>query len=85
MIEVDYRHLGFLKAKQIFFGDYLPSCEGYDFIYCKNYFVDLFFPRPFTRIECHSIIIDLTRDSEVLLGQVQKQRRKRIRQGLKMD
>jgi hypothetical protein len=33
MIEVDYRHFGFLKAKQIFFGDYLPSCEGDDFIY----------------------------------------------------
>jgi hypothetical protein len=82
MIEVDYRHFGFLKAKQIFYGDSLPSCEGYDFIYCKNYYVDLPLYRPFSRIECKTIIIDLTRDSEVLFKQVHKQRRKRIRQGL---
>jgi hypothetical protein len=84
MIEVDYRHFGFLKAKQIFWGDHLPSCKGYDFIYCKNYFIDLPYPHPFSRIECHTNIIDLTKDSDQLFAQVREKRRNILRQGFKM-
>ena len=83
MIDVNYRHFGFLRAKQIFFGDSLPSCEGYDFIYCKNFYIDLPSDDPFTRIDCNTRIIDLTRDSDFLLGRLHPKRRRRIKLGLK--
>jgi hypothetical protein len=83
MIEVDYRHFGLLKAKQVYFGDSLPSCEGYDFIDCKNYYIDLPYQQPFTRIKCQATIIDLTQDSDTLFGKIHKSRRNKIRKGLK--
>jgi hypothetical protein len=83
MIEVDYRLFGFLKAKQIFWGDYLPSCEGYDYIHCQNYFNDIPYHHPYIRTESHTSIIDLTKDSDQLFGQVHKKRRNILRQGFK--
>jgi lipid II:glycine glycyltransferase (peptidoglycan interpeptide bridge formation enzyme) len=85
MIEVDYRHLGFLKAKQIFFGDSLPPCDGYDFIDCKNYYTDLPYQQPFNRIASQTAISDLTQDSDKLFGKMTSSRRNRIRRGLKSN
>jgi hypothetical protein len=83
MIQVDYPRFGWLKSKQIFFGDCLPPTSGYHFISCKNYYRDLPYHPPYKRDECITILIDLTEDLDTIFKQIHTKRRNIIRQGLK--
>jgi hypothetical protein len=83
MIEINYRPLGLIKAKQIYFGDHLPPCDGVDYIDCKNFYQDIPCHSPYIRSECLTSIIDLTEDEDKLFGAIHKKRRNIIRQGLK--
>jgi hypothetical protein len=84
MIEVDYQRFGWFKSKQIFFGNHLPIIGNYHFISCKNYYLDLGAHHLFKRDECNTILIDLTKDIDLIFEEIHKKRRIKIRRGLKI-
>jgi len=85
LIEIDYKRWGILRSKLVFFGDDLPTTEGYHFVIVENCFSKLTYHPFFILREKNNIIIDLTKEIEVLFNQMTKMRRRVIKDGLKMD
>jgi hypothetical protein len=83
VIDISYNKLGILKSRMIWFGEELPSTDGYHFVKCYEYFNDLPCSPPYTKIEEPTFIIDLTKDVDYLFRRVDKRRRQKIRRGYK--
>lgn len=86
MIEFDYKKWGFLRAKQLYFADHLPSPKGYDLVSCNYSYHDLPCRYPYERkyVKSRTTIINLLQNSDDLLSKVHNRRRSVIRRSLKM-
>jgi serine/alanine adding enzyme len=85
MIDIDYNKFGLLRSRMVWFGEELPSPEGYHFVSCFNYLNELSFHHPYTKLQESTILIDLTKGEGDLFSQIHKRRRQKIRRGYKEE
>jgi lipid II:glycine glycyltransferase (peptidoglycan interpeptide bridge formation enzyme) len=85
MIEFDYQRWGILRSKAAYFADYLPSTEGYHFIFCRNCYDKLPSDPLFKCVTQHTVVLDLSQDSDRLFAQIDNYKRKVLKRALKVD
>jgi hypothetical protein len=83
MIDIDYKQLGFLKSKAVWFAEQLPAIKGYHIIYCYSCCSKLSCHYRFAQETSDTVLIDLSLDADKLFGLVLPRRRQRIRRAYK--